>query len=148
MANPSTQEYITIIEAPPIKSLAAFQADLVAFQRTVPSYGAELSIESALLSSQKRMWDSLKRMQRRKLSTLPIRSLSECAGQRSANQHDNHKNTKFIVGSYLQRWKITFRGIANSLCEDHHRRLQVRSNCCYRSDCIAQQQMVEWWKLT
>ena len=51
MTNPSTQEYITIIEAPPIKSLTAFQADLVAFQRTVPSYGAELSIESAPLQN-------------------------------------------------------------------------------------------------
>jgi hypothetical protein len=51
MANPSTQQYITIIQAPPIKSLAAFQADVVAFQATVPMYGAELSIESVPLQN-------------------------------------------------------------------------------------------------
>jgi hypothetical protein len=51
MANTATQEYITIIEAPPIKSLAAFQMDLVAFQATVPKYGAELSIESVPLQN-------------------------------------------------------------------------------------------------
>ena len=51
MANSSTQEYIALIEAPPIKSLASWQADVVAFQATVPSYGAELSIESAPLQN-------------------------------------------------------------------------------------------------
>jgi hypothetical protein len=51
MANPSTQEYITVIEAPPIKSLASWQADVVAFQATVPMYGAELSIESVPLQN-------------------------------------------------------------------------------------------------
>lgn len=51
MANSSTQEYIGLIEAPPIKSLAAFQLDVVAFQAVVPMYGAELSIESVPLQN-------------------------------------------------------------------------------------------------
>jgi hypothetical protein len=51
MATTATQEYIALIEAPPIKSLAAFQADVVAFQGTVPMYGAELSIESVPLQN-------------------------------------------------------------------------------------------------
>lgn len=51
MANTATQRYITVIEAPPIKSLAAFQLDLVAFQSTVPMYGAELSMESVPLQN-------------------------------------------------------------------------------------------------
>jgi hypothetical protein len=51
MANTATQQYIALIEAPPIKSLSAFQLDLVAFQSTVPMYGAELSVESVPLQN-------------------------------------------------------------------------------------------------
>jgi len=42
---PSTQEYINVIQAPPIKSLTSFRADVIAFQSTVPLYTAELSME-------------------------------------------------------------------------------------------------------
>ncbi len=51
MPNESTQQYITIIQTPPIKSLDAFAADLVLFQAAVPQYNAELSIESAPLQN-------------------------------------------------------------------------------------------------
>ena len=46
---PSTQQYIDLINAPPIKSLADFQAALLTFQNVVPLYGAELQVELAPL---------------------------------------------------------------------------------------------------
>lgn len=51
MPNASTQQYIATISAPPIKSLTSFQADLVAFQATVPLYGAELGVEMVPLQN-------------------------------------------------------------------------------------------------
>lgn len=51
MPNASTQQYIDTITTPPIKSLASFQADLVAFQSTVPLYGAELGMEMVPLQN-------------------------------------------------------------------------------------------------
>ena len=51
MPNASTQQYITTITAPPIKSLTSFQADVVAFQSTVPLYGAELGMEMVPLQN-------------------------------------------------------------------------------------------------
>jgi hypothetical protein len=81
-----------------------------------------LLIESGPQSSQEQIWNSLKRVQRRKLSTLPIRLPFECAGQRSAKYDGKHRTHRIVV-AYLERWQVTFRGIANSLCENHHGRL-------------------------
>ena len=49
--NPNTTAYIALIDAPPIKSLADFQAALLTFQNVVPLYGAELMVELAPLQN-------------------------------------------------------------------------------------------------
>jgi hypothetical protein len=51
IVNPSTQQYIDTISNPPIKSLTSFQADLIAFQGTVPMYSAELAMEMVPLQN-------------------------------------------------------------------------------------------------
>lgn len=48
---PATQQYIDTIDNPPIKSLTSFQADLIAFQGTVPLYSAELAMEMVPLQN-------------------------------------------------------------------------------------------------
>jgi len=51
MPNPSTEAYVAVIETPPIKSLASFRLDVIAFQGTVPLYQAELSMETVPLQN-------------------------------------------------------------------------------------------------
>jgi hypothetical protein len=51
MPNASTQQYIDTITTPPVKSLASFQADVIAFQATVPLYSAELALEMVPLQN-------------------------------------------------------------------------------------------------
>ena len=48
---PATQQYLDLLAAPPIKSLADFQAAALAFQGAVPLYSAELQVELAPLQN-------------------------------------------------------------------------------------------------
>jgi hypothetical protein len=47
--NASTEQYIALLNTPPVTSRAAFQAAVLAFQSEVPRYTAELALESAPL---------------------------------------------------------------------------------------------------